>query len=171
MSNVRLPPGVTIRRLDRADAAAYREIRLEGLQRHPEAFGSSFEAEAALSLDEFAERTVAVTTFAAERDGRLLGIAGLARETMAKRLHRGTLVRMYVRAEARGSGVADALVTTVLDQARAEGLDAVLLAVIPEAEPARRLYARHGFTVYGVEPGALRIGDRSYDDELRIRIL
>ena len=163
--------GFVIRRLGPADAAAYREIRLEGLQRHPEAFGSSYESEAGLSLEEFADRTVAVTTFAAERDGRLLGIVGLARETMAKRLHRGTLVRMYVRPEARGTGAADALVLAVLDQARAEGLDAVLLAVIPEAAAARRLYDRHGFTVYGVEPGALRIGDRAYDDELRIRFL
>jgi ribosomal protein S18 acetylase RimI-like enzyme len=78
---------------------------------------------------------------------------------------------MYVRPEARGTGAADSLVLAVLDHARAEGLDAVLLAVIPEATAARRLYDRHGFTVYGVEPGALRSGDRFYDDELRIRIL
>ena len=163
--------GFVIRRLGPADAAAYREIRLEGLERHPEAFGSTYETEAGLSLEDFARRVAEVATFAAERDGRLLGLAGLAMESSTKRRHRGTLIRMYVRPEARGSGAADALVEAVLDHARAEGLDAVLLAVITEAEPARRLYERHGFKVYGVEPGALRIGDRAYDDELRIRFL
>lgn len=163
--------GFVIRRLEAADAAAYREIRLEGLERHPEAFGSTYETEAGLSLDDFARRVEEVPTFAAERDGRLLGLAGLALEKTVKRRHRGTLVRMYVRPEARGTGAADALVEAVLDHARAEGLDAVLLAVITEAEAARRLYERHGFKVYGVEPGALRIGGRAYDDELRIRFL
>lgn len=163
--------GFVIRRLEAADAAAYREIRLEGLERHPEAFGSTYEAEAALSPEEFVRRVTEVPTFAAECCGRLLGLVGLARESGVKRRHRGTLIRMYVRPEARGTGAADALVEAVLDHARAEGLDAVLLAVITEAEPARRLYERHGFKVYGVEPGALRIGDRAYDDELRIRFL
>lgn len=162
---------LSIRRLGPADAAAYREIRLEGLERHPEAFGSTYEDEAKLSLDDFVRRVTEVPTFAAERDGRLLGLVGLARESGIKRRHRGTLVRMYVRPEARGSGAADALVEAVLDHARAEGLDAVLLAVITEADAARRLYDRHGFTVYGVEPGALKFGDQSYDDELRIRFL
>jgi len=163
--------GFSIRRLGPADAAAYREIRLEGLERHPEAFGSTYADEAKLAPEDFVRRMVEVPTFAAERDGRLLGLAGLAIESSTKRRHRGTLIRMYVRPEARGSGAADALVEAVLDHARAEGLDAVLLAVITEAEPARRLYERHGFKVYGVEPGALRIGERAYDDELRIRFL
>lgn len=162
---------LSIRRLGPADAAAYREIRLEGLERHPEAFGSTHEIEAGLSLEDFARRVAEVATFAAERDGRLLGLAGLARESSPKRRHRGTLVRMYVRPEARGSGAADALVEAVLDHARAEGLDSVILAVTVGNQAAGRLYDRHGFTVYGIEPGALKFGDQSYDDELRIRFL
>ena len=41
-----------IRRLETPDAALYRDIRLEALQRNPEAFGSTFEFEnAAAPLD------------------------------------------------------------------------------------------------------------------------
>lgn len=160
-----------IRRLGPADAGAYRDIRLEGLERHPEAFGSTHAEEAGLSLEEFAQRVAAVATFAAERDGRVLGIAGLARRPQAKVRHRGSLVRMYVRPEGRGSGAADALVEAVLDHARAEGLDSVTLMVLVDNPAARRLYDRHGFTVYGVEPGALRMDGRDYDEELRIRML
>ena len=49
------------------------------------------------------------------------------------------------------------------------GVRAILVHAISLA--AKAFYERHGFTVYGVEPGALRIGDRAYDDELRIRFL
>jgi len=34
-----------IRRLEPHDAAAYRDLRLEGLRNHPEAFGASWEDE------------------------------------------------------------------------------------------------------------------------------
>ncbi len=36
---------VKMRRLDAHDVASYREIRLEGLKNHPEAFSSSWEDE------------------------------------------------------------------------------------------------------------------------------
>ena len=39
-----------IRRLSAADAEAYRAIRLEGLERHPAAFGASFREESGRPL-------------------------------------------------------------------------------------------------------------------------
>jgi hypothetical protein len=45
--------GTLIRRLDPADAALYREIRLEALQKNPEAFGSTFERENAQPVSWF----------------------------------------------------------------------------------------------------------------------
>jgi hypothetical protein len=43
-------PALQIRRLETSDAAVYRDIRLEALQRNPEAFGSTFEWEDAQPL-------------------------------------------------------------------------------------------------------------------------
>ena len=45
--------GPQIRCLQPADAALYREIRLEALQKNPEAFGSTFEKENAQPLSWF----------------------------------------------------------------------------------------------------------------------
>ena len=42
-----------VRRLTAADAPLYKEIRLEALQRSPEAFGSTFEHERTQSLAQF----------------------------------------------------------------------------------------------------------------------
>jgi hypothetical protein len=47
---------IQIRPLGPPDAASYRDIRLDALQRNPEAYGSTFEAENAQPLTWFANR-------------------------------------------------------------------------------------------------------------------
>jgi hypothetical protein len=48
-------PEPEIRRLASADVLAYRDIRLEGLRCHPEAFASTFEDERDMPVDRFNE--------------------------------------------------------------------------------------------------------------------
>jgi hypothetical protein len=67
--------GMRIRQLHSGDAALYREIRLEALRLHPEAFGSSFAREAAQPLAFFTERLVGNAIFGGWRDGVLAGTA------------------------------------------------------------------------------------------------
>jgi ribosomal protein S18 acetylase RimI-like enzyme len=55
------------------------------------------------------------------------------------------LMAMWVHASLRGHGAADALVSSVLVWASAEGARAVRLAVIASNERARRCYERNGF--------------------------
>ena len=52
--------GLRIRRLEVADAALFRDIRLEALQKNPEAFGGTFEHESAQPLAWFAQGLEAV---------------------------------------------------------------------------------------------------------------
>jgi predicted GNAT family acetyltransferase len=52
---------------------------------------------------------------------------------------------LYVRAEARGRGLARALMGEVLDRAAAAGVDAVELEVLESNDDARKLYDRLGF--------------------------
>lgn len=107
-----------LRRLCASDAEAYRELRLEGLRNHPEAFGASWEEEAAKPLDWFAdrlERNVAIAGCA--DDLQLLGTAGLGVQQALKLRHKGVLWGMYVRPGARGTGLAAALVERVMGEA------------------------------------------------------
>ena len=80
-----------IRRLSVADAEAYRAIRLEGLERHPTAFGASFREESSRPLAFFADRLAANYVLGAEKPGRLLGVAGFQFHDSEKVRHRGTL--------------------------------------------------------------------------------
>jgi len=81
--------------------------------------------------------------FAARADGAVLGVGALAQ---VEPLH-GELKSMHTSAEARRSGVARAILATLLEEARAQGVTRVSLET-GSAEmfaPARALYAAHGF--------------------------
>lgn len=156
----------SLRRLGAADAASYRELRLDGLRRHPEAFGAAWEDEAGQPLAWFAARLAGNAVFGGWLHGdSLAGVAGLMVPPGLKQRHKGILWGMYVRPEARGTGMAPALVQGVLEQA-AGTVEEVRLTVAASNEPAVRLYARFGFRAYGCEPRGLKVGGRYFDEML-----
>ena len=159
-----------IRRLEPPDAALYRDIRLEALQRNSEAFGSTFEYEDAQPLSWFEAALGRAAIFGGFVDGTLAGVAGFAVEEGAKRAHKALLWGMYVRAAARNTGLGKRLVTAVLDHGRGR-VEVVKLSVVSENEAARRLYRAMGFVEYGCEPRALKQGGRYYDDVLMVNFL
>jgi ribosomal protein S18 acetylase RimI-like enzyme len=160
---------VVVRRLTPADAALFREVRLEGLRRDPAAFSSTFEDESSREMSSFADR-LAAAVFAAFRDAELLGVAGFYVQPGPKHAHKGTLWGMYVRPHARGAGVGAILVAAVLDHAR-QHVEQIQLTVISENLAARRLYERFGFEEYGLEKRAAKYRGRYHDDVLMTRML
>jgi RimJ/RimL family protein N-acetyltransferase len=165
------PLPVDIRRLVPADAARYRDIRLEALRLSPEAFGSAYETESVHPVEWFAERLArGAVILGAFRDGELAGTIGFVRADGPKRQHKGELVGMYLRPTARGTGVGRRLVDAALELA-AQSVELVLIVVAKGNEPAFRLYRSAGFVEYGVEPHARKIDGRYYDDILMAKHL
>jgi ribosomal protein S18 acetylase RimI-like enzyme len=160
-----------VRRLDPNELASYREIRLEGLKNHPEAFSASWEIESANPTSWWAGRLETNIVFGGWIDGshlhgsRLSGVVGFRMHGSAKVRHKGTLWGMYVRPEARGTGLAASLVQRVIEQAR-PSLEELLLTVVTSNIAACRLYLRAGFEQYGLERRALKIGNDYYDEAL-----
>ena len=145
------------------DAPAYRELRLEALERHPESFGSAFEDERLHDVAYFAERITPpppAATFGAFEGERLVGMAGFYAHTGLKVRHGGVLWGMYVRPAWRGSGLAERLVRTVMNHARDHDIELLELTVAQENRPAAALYDRLGFTPYGVREDALKVAGR-----------
>jgi ribosomal protein S18 acetylase RimI-like enzyme len=156
-----------LRRLGAEDAAAYRALRLAGLAQHPCEFGAAFEEEAALPLHAFASRLVEEMVLGGFVDGALLGVAGFRRRQEAKKRHKGVLWGVYVAAQARRHGLGRALVLRVIEHARGEV--AQLHATVASVNrPACALYRSLGFVRYGVEPRALLIAGRYYDQDLLV---
>jgi ribosomal protein S18 acetylase RimI-like enzyme len=67
--------------------------------------------------------------------------------------------------EFRKQGIAKRLLQRLIAHARNQGLLQIQLAVAVENAPARALYRSLGFESFGVEPRAMRVGDRFYDEE------
>ena len=147
-----------------ADATLFRSIRLEALGANPEAFGSSYEAEAAEPLSWFSARLVDSTVLGAFRDGQIVGIAGFRIQQGHKKAHKGMIWGMYVRPDARGAGIGRRLMEAVIELAR-HRVELVQLTVVRGNEPARRLYAGLGFQEYGMESHAFK-HDGCYYDEI-----
>jgi ribosomal protein S18 acetylase RimI-like enzyme len=156
---------IQVRRLTADGAEPFRDIRLEALRCNPEAFGSTFAAECPRPPSWFADRLTNSFAFGAFRAGELIGIAALVVQQGDKRAHKGTLVGMYVRPEARRAGVGRRLVEAIIEIARRH-VELIQLSVVRENEPARRLYGGLGFVEYGFEIHALKQGGRYYDEIL-----
>ena len=74
------------------------------------------------------------------------------------------LHQLYLREEAKGTGISDALMAWAVGEARARGAAALYLSVFVENHRARAFYARHGFTEVGKNP--FRIGTVVDDDRV-----
>lgn len=158
-----------IRPLGPLDAAAYRDIRLEALTLHPEAFASAPEPFAALSLEDIRARLTQMDFFGAfAADGRLVGIMAFDQGKGERQSHRGYLYQVYVRAEARGTGLARALLDAVLDHA-GRLVSQIHLGVAAHNQPAIRLYEKAGFRIYGTDPNYLYVNGRFIDEHLMVR--
>jgi ribosomal protein S18 acetylase RimI-like enzyme len=163
-------PEPEIRLLACADALAYRDIRLEGLRGHPEAFASTFEDERDRPLDRFKELIAQSRIFGAVLQQKLVGVVGLRAHAEVKLRHKAMIWGMYVRQEARQYGVGERLINAVVAHAP-QHVEQIQLAVVTENEAARRLYVKAGFIAYGHQTNALKHGDRYYDDILMVKFL
>jgi ribosomal protein S18 acetylase RimI-like enzyme len=165
-----IDPAISIRLMRPDDAAAFRAIRLEALERNPESFGASLEVEATQPIGWFAERLQRNAVFGAFADADLLGIAGFHVEAGAKFCHKGVLWGVYVHPSGRGAGVARKLIERVIEHAR-EHVELLHLTVVSTNERAQRLYAHLGFTGYGIEKHGLKHGGAYFDEVHMVKFL
>ena len=116
---------VTVRPLNENDAHAFQDLRLKGLQEHPDAFASTYEREVVYSTEFVAERLRRTAespnnfTLGAFREEELLGLVGFYRKTGEKEQHRGHIWGMYVRSDEQGKGIGKALLSKAIDLAEA----------------------------------------------------
>jgi len=140
---------VLVRETVMDDWQALRDLRLEALRDAPDAFGSTYVQQAAYGEADWQRRISRGGTFLAylpEADAAgPVGLAGGYQEDPDA----VELVSMYVRPRARGRGVGEALVATVIRWAQARDAASVHLWVTETNAHARALYERCGFSPTG----------------------
>jgi RimJ/RimL family protein N-acetyltransferase len=166
---------VAIRLLAAADLPAYKGLRDEMLDAHPEAFTSDASEERAkeptaylhrLGLD---RRERGQFVLGAWRGERLVGAIGCERDRRRKGRHVGHVVGMMVRPEARGHGVGRELLQGLIGECRQiGGIEMLTLTVTAGNQAAVRLYEASGFVVYGNLRRAIRLDNGQYHDKLHM---
>lgn len=160
-----------IRRLTPKDAAAFQTLRLAALKDTPSAFGSSYEEEKDFPAS-FIEGRLAEKAdrgpFGAFEGETLVGLVALGRENMLKLAHKALIWGLYVKPEARGKGIARALLLEALSLARSVSeVKQVNLCVNASNADAIHLYESVGLKAFGREPGAMCI-DGELQDEIHM---
>lgn len=140
----------TARHTTATDALALRAIRLEALLDAPLSFGSTHEEVAAWPEEKWVEMASAPTTFIAERDGVVVGMArGGTNDHDPADSPQRWLWGMYVTPSARGDGTAAALIDAVAEWSRGDGGASLHLFVSSQAPRAHAFYEKVGFVDNG----------------------
>lgn len=163
---------MSIRPLEIVDFAPFLDIQREALLQSPEVFGSDYEWFESLSILSKEQRYEKYMNFpyqyilgAFDPDGSVVGMIGFTTETQPKIRHKGQVWGLFVQPSYRGKGLATQLIQSVLDTAHdVLDIEQVQLAVSTQNEASYGLYLRLGFTVFGTELHAMKVGS-SYVDE------
>jgi ribosomal protein S18 acetylase RimI-like enzyme len=172
----RSPAGICIRRFAPQEWPAYRALRLRSLADAPDAFGSSLKAEEAWAHELWMARLTAAAVsgrdcpLVAESggpDGAMLGLVWAKCDAADAGIV--NLFQMWVAPEARGRGVAAALVDEAVAWARSIQARIVQLGVVCSNEPAIQLYVRKGFCKVG-EPEPIRPGSALLEQTMHLAL-
>ena len=158
---------MNIRLLAQEDCLIFKVLRLEALLQHPEAFGSSFEEESAMSNAEFLDGFKKSDIFGAFVENQLVGCAGFFVQSPLKMCHRGVLFSMYIKPAFRKNGIGDALVKAIISHSK-KRVTQLHATVVTTNQVALNLYEKNGFKIYGTEPRSLKIGDQFYDEHMMV---
>jgi GNAT superfamily N-acetyltransferase len=161
---------IILRPLTGDDAPARRALRLEALQTDPTAFGADLASESAWPIERWRELPERGAIIGAFDGSALVAMGGVFERHAAPVRHWADLAYMFITPAHRGSGLADRLMSSLIDFARRE-FAALGLSLTSGNEAALRLYRRHGFAEIGRRPAALRFAGVSYDEILMWRSL
>lgn len=159
---------VQIFTLGRENWAEFKALRLKTIASVPYALWPTCEEESAQSREQVQARIEPgphQIVFGAFDGRQLVGIAGLRRERLERISHRATVWGVAVDPERRQEGIGKRVLQRLIDHARDQGLLQIQLAVAVENPAAQALYRSLGFKSFGIEPRAMRVGERFYDEE------
>jgi GNAT superfamily N-acetyltransferase len=147
--------------LDPSNVPAYRELMLEAYELAADAFTTTAAERQAEPESWWVKRIGSAaglaTSFGAWEERRLVGTVAVEYSAKPKTRHSALVLGMYVTASHRARGVGRSLMQAAIAAASARPEVLVLTLTLTEGnEPALRLYQSLGFSIWGIEPLAIR---------------
>lgn len=138
---------VTVRALSEDEWPTYKKLRLESLQSDPDAFVARATEEEGYDDERWRSRIRRSRRLVATRESADIGVASIGEARSEESAEEGVaeLFGMWVRPEARGTGVAWALVSAAADHARQMGHQHLQLWVWSDNGRAIGFYSSFGF--------------------------
>lgn len=165
-----------IRQLEPNDSPNYFAIRLEGLQMHPEAFGTGAEDwskakdEQIQDLLRKSNEDDFVLGYFVNRE--LVGVIGLKRERKLSVGHKGTVWGLFVAPKFRKQGIGRALLKELIAKvSQNHNLDYIRAVVTVSSLNTEKVFESCGFSPYGTEKSGIKEGANFFDQRfMRLNI-
>lgn len=147
----------------------YKNLRLEALQKEPQAFGSSYEDQKNFPDEEWQNRLGDYKKsdgnwmiFALNED-QLVGMLGAFQTDEDRKNNSAQIIAVYVNDAFRGKGIAKMLMQTQFEILKKQHVQKALLYVNPLQDAAFQFYKNLGFTIISQENK--KLGDGNFYDE------
>jgi ribosomal protein S18 acetylase RimI-like enzyme len=157
---------LSIRRLDEKDFAAFHALQLRSLKDHPESFLIDLDEVNERPLEQSERQFMSRVCFGAFVADELVGYAGLNRHRGKKVRHKAGIGGVYVAPEMRGKGVARRMIEAAIEEAKACGIELLLISANSSHPATIGLYKSLGFEPYGIEKHILKLANGSYVDDV-----
>ena len=158
------------RRLTQADQPAWRNLRIEALERFPSAFLTGVEEQQQRSAAK--DRAgLATGNWWGLFDTEMIGQAALIPMPQIACTHRMEIGAFYLTPGFQGTGAAEYLMQTMEDAARARDALQLELSVAASNPKAIRFYEKLGFRRYGIQPRAVILNGQPQDDLFYVKML
>lgn len=161
---------VEIRQLKEKDVEVFRTLRLEGLQKSPDAFGATYEQEVKQDNSFFVERIERSIIVGCFDGDDLVGMTCCLQDGSIKCKHVALIWGVYLKEKHRGQGISKKLFEKILS-VLPEDIEQIRLSVASHNKAAKKLYQSFGFEKYGYEERVLKIDNKYYDEILMVKFL
>lgn len=148
----------------------YKNLRLEALQKEPQAFSSSYEEEVQSSDQDWKDKLIKFSgegnflVLFAEIDGKLVGTMNTHIDGFLKMRHVAYLYGVYVNSNYRGKGVGKKLLEGILEWIGSHPeIIKISLDVTTTQQAAIALYKKFGFEIIGEFKKELFVKGKFYD--------